>query len=187
MDPGYQTVMDPATVVWGVLAMLIHLGVMLTQAGLAVFLVGSGLRRIPGSGQRKAGVLRVGLGILLAGAPFAVSLFACLGALATLLLPSRGASGGRPNRWLRGAAIGCAAVTALFMLWEREDELFEGVVPLYVDAMNDAVSARFAAKPTRIYFIGKDGRVLYNPGLGPFGFSPDDLEEVIAEHLAQGS
>jgi hypothetical protein len=66
-------------------------------------------------------------------------------------------------------------------------ELFEGVVPLYVDAMNDAVSARYAAKPTRIYLIGKDGRVLYNPGLGPFGFSPDDLDEVIAEHLAHGS
>jgi hypothetical protein len=65
--------------------------------------------------------------------------------------------------------------------------LFDGVVPLYVDTMNDAVSARYAAKPTRIYFIGKDGHVLYNPGIGPFGFSPDDLETVIAEYLAEGS
>jgi hypothetical protein len=61
------------------------------------------------------------------------------------------------------------------------------VVPLYVDTMNDAVSARYAAKPTRIYFIGRDGRVLYNPGIGPFGFSPDHLEAVIAEYLAEGS
>ena len=65
--------------------------------------------------------------------------------------------------------------------------LFDGVVPLYVDTMNDAVSARYAGKPTRIYFIGKDGRVLYNPGIGPFGFSPDQLETAIAEYLAEGS
>jgi hypothetical protein len=65
--------------------------------------------------------------------------------------------------------------------------LFDGVVPLYVDTMNDAVSARYAAKPTRIYFIGKDGQVLYNPGIGPFGFSPDELETVIAEYLTEGS
>jgi hypothetical protein len=65
--------------------------------------------------------------------------------------------------------------------------LFDGMVPLYVDTMNDAVSARYAAKPTRIYLIGKDGHVLYNPGIGPFGFSPDDLEKMIAEYLAEGS
>jgi len=65
--------------------------------------------------------------------------------------------------------------------------LFGGVVPLYVDTMNDAASARYAAKPTRIYFIGKDGHVLYNPGIGPFGFSPDELETVISEYLTEGS
>ena len=65
--------------------------------------------------------------------------------------------------------------------------LFDGVVPLYVDAMNDAVSARYEGKPTRIYFIGKDGQVLYNPGIGPFGFSPDELETVIAAYLAEGA
>jgi len=132
MDPGYQTVMDPATVVWGALAMVIHLGVMLTQAGLAVLLVGSGLRRVPGSAQRKAGALRVGFGVLLAapllvGAPFLVSLLACLGALAALLVLDRGASGASAARWLRAAAIGCATVTALFTLWEREDPLALGV------------------------------------------------------------
>lgn len=64
--------------------------------------------------------------------------------------------------------------------------LFDGVVPLYVDTMSDEVSARYAAKPTRIYFIGSDGRVLYNPGIGPFGFSPDELETVIAAQLGAG-
>jgi hypothetical protein len=132
MDPGYQTVMDPTTIVWGALAMVAHLGVMLTQVGLAVFLVASGLRLLVGSDQRSEGALRAGLGLLLAGplladAPFLVSLFACLGALATLLALDGGASGGRPARWSRATAIGCAGVTALFMLWEREDPLALGV------------------------------------------------------------
>lgn len=64
--------------------------------------------------------------------------------------------------------------------------LFDGVVPLYVDTMDDKVSARYAAKPTRIYFIGEDGKVLYNPGIGPFGFNPDHLDAVVGEHLARG-
>jgi len=62
--------------------------------------------------------------------------------------------------------------------------LFGGVVPLYVDLMDDRVSQTYAAKPTRIYFIGKDGRVVYNPGIGPFGFNPDHLEAEIEKYLA---
>jgi hypothetical protein len=132
MDPGYQTVMDPTTVVWGALAMVLHLGVMLAQAGLAVFLVVSGLRLAARSEQRGEGTLRVALGVLLsgpllAGAPFPVSLLACLGALGTLLALDRDASGGRLARWVRASAIACAGVTALFMLWEREDPLALGV------------------------------------------------------------
>ncbi len=62
--------------------------------------------------------------------------------------------------------------------------LFDGVVPLYVDLMDDAVSGTYAAKPTRIYLIGVDGRVVYNPGIGPFGFNPDHLETEIEKYLA---
>ena len=132
MDPGYQTVMDPATVVWGALAVVIHLGVMLAQIGLAVFLVVTGLRLLVAGEQRREGAFRVGLGVLLvgpllAGAPFPVSLLACLAALGTLFALDPGAPGERPARWIRAAAVGCASVTALFMLWEREDPLALGV------------------------------------------------------------
>ena len=65
--------------------------------------------------------------------------------------------------------------------------LFDGVVPLYVDTMEDRVSAAYAAKPTRIYLIGRDGRVVYNPGIGPFGFNPDHLESAIEKHLETAS
>lgn len=60
--------------------------------------------------------------------------------------------------------------------------LFDGVVPLYVDTISDEVSAAYAGKPTRIYLIGKDGRVVYNPGIGPFGFNPDHLAREIESY-----
>jgi hypothetical protein len=65
--------------------------------------------------------------------------------------------------------------------------LFDGVVPLYVDAMDDRVSQMYTAKPTRIYLIGTDGRVAYNPGIGPFGFNPDHLEAEIKKYIGASS
>jgi len=64
--------------------------------------------------------------------------------------------------------------------------LFGGVVPLYVDQMDNRVASLYTARPTRIYFIDREGRVIYNPGIGPFGFSPDHLEPVIEEYLSPG-
>ncbi len=63
--------------------------------------------------------------------------------------------------------------------------LFDGVVPLYVDTIANEVALAYTARPTRIYLIGRDGRVVYNPGIGPFGFSPDHLEPAIEEYLSQ--
>ncbi|MCP5067845.1 MAG: hypothetical protein GY946_14895 [bacterium] len=63
--------------------------------------------------------------------------------------------------------------------------LFEGVVPLYVDAMDNRVATLYTARPTRIYFIDLEGRVIYNPGIGPFGFNPDHLEPVMEAYLSQ--
>ncbi len=58
-------------------------------------------------------------------------------------------------------------------------------IPTYVDEMDDTVSKTYAAKPTRLYLIGLDGRVAYAGGLGPFGFKPPELEEAIIEYLAR--
>lgn len=65
-------------------------------------------------------------------------------------------------------------------------DLLGGIVPLYVDTIANRVNELYTARPTRIYFIGRDGRVLYDSGIGPFGFSPERLELVIEEHLAAG-
>ncbi len=67
-----------------------------------------------------------------------------------------------------------------------QSDLFDGVVPLYVDAMDNAVAALYTARPTRICFIDREGRVIYSPGIGPFGFSPEHLEPVIRDYLGLG-
>ena len=64
--------------------------------------------------------------------------------------------------------------------------LFDGVVPLYVDLLDNRVASLYTARPTRIYFIDREGRVIYNPGIGPFGFSPDHLQPVIEAYLSRG-
>lgn len=57
-------------------------------------------------------------------------------------------------------------------------------VRTYVDEMDDRVSRAYAAKPTRLYLIGLDGRVVYAGGRGPFGFKPAELGQAIEQYLA---
>lgn len=58
-------------------------------------------------------------------------------------------------------------------------------VRTYVDEMDDRVSMAYAAKPTRLYLIGRDGRVVYAGGLGPYGFKPAELKEAIDDYLVR--
>ncbi len=57
-------------------------------------------------------------------------------------------------------------------------------IPTYVDEIDDHVSKAYAAMPTRLYLVGKDGRVAYAGGLGPWGFKPGELSEAIDKYLA---
>lgn len=122
MDTEYTSVVDPETILWTALAPVIHVAVAVAQVGLAVLLVISGIRRLRSAEQRAGGAVRLALGVLLLvplllGAHFAVSLLACLAALWVWLRDADALGAGR----LRRAAIAAAAVTAVFMLWERED------------------------------------------------------------------
>ena len=54
----------------------------------------------------------------------------------------------------------------------------------YVDEMDDAVMTAYAAHPDRLYLIGRDGRVAYAGGRGPFGFKPAELKEATDALLA---
>ncbi len=58
-------------------------------------------------------------------------------------------------------------------------------IPTCVDEIDDHVSQAYAAMPTRLYLVGKDGRVAYAGGLGPWGFKPDELSEAIDKYLAE--
>ncbi len=64
------------------------------------------------------------------------------------------------------------------------EETLQYGIRTYVDEMNDPVSKAYAAKPTRLYLVGLDGRVVYSGGLGPYGFSPGALKNAILEYLA---
>ncbi|MBI2861052.1 MAG: hypothetical protein HYX91_06045 [Chloroflexi bacterium] len=59
-------------------------------------------------------------------------------------------------------------------------------IPICVDTIDNVVNTAYAAHPTRLYLIGKDGRVVYAGRLGPFGFKPDELGEAIEKYLAAG-
>jgi Iodothyronine deiodinase len=56
-------------------------------------------------------------------------------------------------------------------------------MPALVDDMDDTVNADYAAWPERLFLIGKDGKIVYSGGPGPFQFEPDELDEAIAELL----
>ena len=74
------------------------------------------------------------------------------------------------------------------LLFNDEELGFHGSLAYtrtYLDEMDNHVATLYTARPTRIYFIDREGRVAYNPGIGPFGFNPDHLEPVMQEHLAR--
>jgi hypothetical protein len=56
-----------------------------------------------------------------------------------------------------------------------------------VDDMSDSACRAYAAKPTRLYLVGTDGRVVYAGGLGPFGFKPAELRKAVDSYLATGT
>ena len=60
-------------------------------------------------------------------------------------------------------------------------------MPALVDGMDNAVDKAYAAKPDRLYLVGRDGKVAYKSGPGPFGFKPDELEAAIEAELAKAN
>ena len=60
-------------------------------------------------------------------------------------------------------------------------------IQTYVDDMDDTVSKAYAALPTRLYLIGRDGLVEYAGGLGPFGFKPTAFGAAIEAYLRRES
>jgi alkylhydroperoxidase family enzyme len=58
-------------------------------------------------------------------------------------------------------------------------------MPLLVDDLDDHVGHLYSGMPDRLYVIGRDGRVVYKGGRGPFGFRPGEMEQSLIMHLLE--
>jgi tetratricopeptide (TPR) repeat protein len=58
--------------------------------------------------------------------------------------------------------------------------------PALVDGMDAAAETAYQAWPSRLYLIGRNGRVAFNTRLGELDFRPGDLEAAIREILTNG-
>lgn len=57
-------------------------------------------------------------------------------------------------------------------------------MPMVVDGPDNAVASAYGGWPDRLYLVGRDGRIAYQGGEGPFGFRPADLERAIDAMVA---
>lgn len=57
-------------------------------------------------------------------------------------------------------------------------------IPILLDGPDDAIATHYGGWPDRLYLIGKDGRVTFQSGEGPFGFKSEELEAAIELELA---
>jgi hypothetical protein len=56
-------------------------------------------------------------------------------------------------------------------------------IPVLIDGIDNAAASAYGGWPDRLYLIGRDGRIAFQGGEGPFGFKPRDLEAAIRVEL----
>ncbi len=56
-------------------------------------------------------------------------------------------------------------------------------IPIVLDGVDDAVASAYGGWPDRLYLIGRDGRIAFQGGEGPFGFEPAELAAAIEAEL----
>jgi hypothetical protein len=56
-------------------------------------------------------------------------------------------------------------------------------IPILLDDVDDEVAVAYGGWPDRLYLVGRDGRVAFQGGEGPFGFEPKELAEAITAEL----
>ncbi|MEN8181334.1 MAG: hypothetical protein ABFS46_02230 [Myxococcota bacterium] len=128
--------MEIGELIYVLLVYVFHGAIALAQAGLACFLLATGFGALLGQkpdAPRGWGALRVVLGLMLVaplavGAPVAISIVAAVLAFGVLVSFERRAPATitRSGRLVRRSAVAFAGIAALFMLWEREDNLALG-------------------------------------------------------------
>lgn len=58
-------------------------------------------------------------------------------------------------------------------------------MPAVVDKLDDKANKDYGGWPDRLYLVGKDGKLAYAGGRGPFEFRPDEWAEAIEKELAK--
>jgi len=56
-------------------------------------------------------------------------------------------------------------------------------IPTLIDDMENSTDQKYYALPDRLYLIGRDGRIAFRGGPGPWGFVADELESAIESYL----
>ena len=56
-------------------------------------------------------------------------------------------------------------------------------IPTLVDTLDPSVGDVYKSLPNRIYFIGKDGRIIYHGPKGPMGAMARPVEEALRKHF----
>lgn len=51
-----------------------------------------------------------------------------------------------------------------------------------VDGIDNGVASAYGGWPDRLYLVGRDGRIAFQGGEGPFGFKPDALERALIRY-----
>ena len=59
------------------------------------------------------------------------------------------------------------------------------MIPAVIDRIDNRVDASYSAKPDRLYLVGKDGKIAFAGGRGPFGFRVPELTAAIDMELAK--
>ena len=62
-------------------------------------------------------------------------------------------------------------------------DLLEMNMPVLVDDIDDRVGNAYSGMPDRLYVIGRDGKVTYKSGRGPFWFNPGEMEQSLVMTL----
>ncbi len=55
--------------------------------------------------------------------------------------------------------------------------------PIYVDDMDDKIGQMYAARPSRLYLVGKEGSVIHVGDVGQIDLSPGKFKSAIKKCL----
>jgi hypothetical protein len=62
-------------------------------------------------------------------------------------------------------------------------ERFHFPLPMGVDDMRDTADHLYGGWPERIYILDESGKIVYQGGLGPFGFHPEQARTWLANRF----